>query len=76
MVNLSIQTDSIGQVALFVNGVRKHSIPSWYVSDSIIWGGSALIPLTAGEALTLQGYGNAGTVTANNYHTWFAIYLL
>jgi hypothetical protein len=76
MVNLSVQTDSIGQVALFVNGVRKHSIPSWYVSGSIVWGGSALIPLTAGEALTLQGYGNAGTVTANNYHTWFAIYLL
>jgi hypothetical protein len=35
-----------------------------------------MIPLTAGEALTLQGYGNAGTVTQNTFHTFFAIYLL
>ena len=76
MVNISLMTDSVGQLALFVNGVRKHSIPSWLGASSITWGGSATIPLTAGESLTLQGYGNAGTVTQNQYHTWFAIYLL
>jgi hypothetical protein len=76
LVNVSLLTNSVGQVALHVNGTRKHSIPSWYVSSSVTWGGSAMIPLTAGEALTLQGYGNAGTLTANVYHTWFAIYLL
>jgi hypothetical protein len=76
IVNVSLLTNSLGQVALFVNGTRKHSIPSWYVSSSITWGGSALIPLTAGEALTLQGYGNAGIVEANQYHTFFSIYLL
>jgi hypothetical protein len=76
LVNLSLFTNAVGQVALHVNGTRKHSIPSWYVSSSVTWGGSAMIPLTAGEALTLQGYGNAGTLTANVYHTWFAIYLL
>jgi hypothetical protein len=76
LVNVSLLTNSIGQVALHVNGTRKHSIPSWYVSSSVTWGGSAMIPLTAGEALTLQGYGNSGTLTANVYHTWFAIYLL
>ena len=76
MVNVSLMTDSVGQVALYVNGARKHSIPSWYVSSSATWGGSAMIPLTAGEALTLQGYGNAGTITQNQFHTFFAIYLL
>jgi hypothetical protein len=76
IVNVSLLTNSLGQVALFVNGTRKHSIPSWYVSSSVTWGGSALIPLTAGEALTLQGYGNAGIVEANIYHTFFSIYLL
>jgi hypothetical protein len=76
LVNVSLLTNSVGQVALHVNGTRKHSIPSWLGASSVTWGGSAMIPLTAGEALTLQGYGNAGTLTANVYHTWFAIYLL
>jgi hypothetical protein len=76
LVNVSLLTNSVGQVALHVNGTRKHSIPSWLGASSVTWGGSAMIPLTAGEALTLQGYGVAGTLTANVYHTWFAIYLL
>ena len=76
MINVSLLTDSVGQVALYVNGARKHSIPSWYVSSSVTWGGSAMIPLTAGDALTLQGYGNAGSVSQNTFHTFFAIYLL
>ena len=76
MVNVSLLTDSVGQVAFYVNGARKHSIPSWLGATSATWGGSAMIPLTAGEALTLQGYGNAGTVTQNTFHTFFSIYLL
>jgi hypothetical protein len=35
-----------------------------------------MIPLSSGEVLTLQGYGNAGTVEQNTFHTFFAIYLL
>jgi hypothetical protein len=69
-------TDSVGQVALHVNGNRKHSIPSYPFTSSSTWGGSAMIPLSSGEVLTLQGYGNAGTVTQNTFHTFFAIYLL
>lgn len=76
VVNASILTNAVGQIALFVNGSRKHSIPSWYASSSVTWGGSAIIPLTAGDALTLQGYGNGGSITQNEYHSWFAIYLL
>ena len=76
LVNVSLMTDAVGQVALHVNGVRKHSIPSYPFTSSSTWGGSAMIPLSSGEALTLQGYGNAGTVTQNTFHTFFAIYLL
>jgi hypothetical protein len=76
MVNVSLMTDCIGQVAFHVNGVRKHSIPSGPFTGSTTWGGSGMIPLSAGEALTLQGYGGAGTVTSNIYHTFFSIYLL
>jgi hypothetical protein len=76
MVNLSVLTDSIGQVALHVNGARRHSIPSPPYTGTVTWGGSAMIPLSSGEVLTLQGYGNAGTVTQNTFHTFFAIYLL
>ena len=77
MVIVSIYTNTIGQVGLHVNGTRKHSIPSGPFTGSSTWGGSAVIPLTAGEALTLQGYGgSSGVVYANNYHTWAAIYLL
>jgi hypothetical protein len=76
LVNVSVLTNSIGQVALHVNGNRKHSIPSPPYTGSVTWGGSAMIPLSSGEVLTLQGYGNAGTVEQNTYHTFFAIYLL
>jgi len=76
MVNVSLLTDSVGQVAFHVGGVRKHSIPAPPFSSSITWGGTAMIPLTAGEGLTLQGYGVAGSVTQNQYHTFFSIYLL
>ena len=76
LVNVSLLTDSVGQVALFVNGNRKHSIPSGPFTGTITWGGSAIIPLSSGEVLTLQGYGIAGTVTQNTFHTFFAIYLL
>jgi hypothetical protein len=76
MINISVLTDCIGQVAFYVNGVRKHSIPSGPFTGSTTWGGSGMIPLSAGEALTLQGYGGAGTVTSNIYHTFFSIYLL
>ena len=79
MITLSLFTNCLGQVALFVNGTRKHSIPTNYLAGagSTTWGGSAMIPLTAGEALTLQGYASSGgTLTANQYHTWATIYLL
>jgi hypothetical protein len=76
LVNVSVLTNSIGQVALHVNGNRKHSIPSPPYTGSVTWGGSAMIPLSSGEVLTLQGYGNAGTVEQNTFHTFFAIYLL
>jgi hypothetical protein len=73
LVTLSIYTNNVGQIALHVNGTRKHSIPLTVGTS----GGSAIIPLTAGEALTLQGYaGGSGVVYANQYHTWVAIYLL
>ena len=75
IVHLSLYTDVVGQVAMFVNGTRKHSIPSSTLPAT--WGGSGIIPLTSGDALTLQGYaGSSGTVTQNQYHTWFGIYLL
>jgi hypothetical protein len=76
LVNVSVLTNSIGQVAFHVNGNRKHSIPSGPFTGSVTWGGSAMIPLSSGEVLTLQGYGNAGTVEQNTFHTFFAIYLL
>jgi hypothetical protein len=76
VVNVSLMTDSVGQVALHVNGARRHSIPAPPFTGGITWGGTALIPLTAGESLTLQGYGNAGSVTQNQFHTFFSIYLL
>jgi hypothetical protein len=76
MVNVSLMTDSVGQVALHVNGARRHSIPAPPFTTGITWGGTAMIPLTAGESLTLQGYGNAGSVTQNQFHTFFSIYLL
>ena len=76
MVNVSLMTDSVGQVALFVNGDRRHAIPSYPFSGSNVWGGSAMIPLTAGQSLTLRGYGNAGAIIQNVYHTYFSIYLL
>jgi hypothetical protein len=78
LVTISIYTNTVGQVGLFVNNSRKHSIPAGnYSSGGITWGGSAMIPLTAGEVLTLQGYGSgSGVVYANQYHTWAAIYLL
>jgi hypothetical protein len=76
MVNVSLMTDSVGQVALHVNGARRHSIPAPPFTSGITWGGTAMIPLTAGESLTLQGYGNAGSVTQNQFHTFFSIYLL
>lgn len=73
MVNLSIYTNNISQVALHVNGVRKHSIPGTIGT----FGGSAMIFLFAGEVLTLQGYASSsGVVYANQYHTWFGIYLM
>jgi hypothetical protein len=75
IVHLSLYTDVVGQVAMFVNGTRKHSIPSSTLPST--WGGSSIIPLTSGDALTLQGYAvSSGTVTQNQYHTWFGIYLL
>lgn len=76
VVNLSLLTDAIGQVALHINGARRHSIPFWYSGSSGTYGGTATIPMTAGEALTLQGYGNGGSITQNVYHSWFSIYLL
>jgi hypothetical protein len=76
MVTLSVLTDSIGQVALHVNGARRHSIPSPPYTGTVTWGGTAMIPLSSGEVLTLQGYGNAGTVQQNTFHTFFSIYLL
>jgi predicted heme/steroid binding protein len=76
VVNVSLMTDSIGQVALHVNGARRHSIPAPPFTGNITWGGTALIPLTAGESLTLQGYGTSGSVTQNQFHTFFSIYLL
>jgi hypothetical protein len=78
LITLSIYTNTVGQVALHVNGVRKHSIPaSNYSSGTVTYGGSAMIPLTVGEVLTLQGYGSSsGVLYTNLYHTWASIYLL
>jgi hypothetical protein len=78
LVNVSIYTSSYGinQIALYVNGSRKNSIPTGY--GTAIAGGSAMVILQAGDTLDLRVFNDVGTITlyGNPYHSWFNIYFL
>jgi hypothetical protein len=78
VVNVSIYTSSYGinQIALYVNGARKNSIPTGYGTS--IAGGSAMIILQVGDTLDLRVFNDVGTITlyGNSYHSWFNIYFL
>ena len=78
VVGVSLLTNCIGQVAMFVNGGRTISIVSGLsISSSTTWNGECMVYLTSGDALTLRGYGeNSGTLFANGFHTWFQIRFL
>ena len=78
VVNVSVYTSAyaINQIALYVNGSRKNSIPTGY--GTAIAGGSAMVILQAGDTLNLRVFNDATTVTlyGNAYHSWFNIYFL
>lgn len=82
LINASIyqcMAGYINQIALYIDGVRKQAIPvRIQACNGLISGGSAMIPLTAGQALTLRSFNDIGNVCllANVYHTWFSIYML
>lgn len=82
LVNTSIyqcMPGYINQVALYVDGVRKQAIPvRVQACNGLISGGSGMIPLTAGQGLSLRSFNDLGNVCliANVYHTWFSIYML
>jgi hypothetical protein len=78
VVNASVYTSAYGinQIALYVNGSRKNSIPTGY--GAAIAGGSAMVILQAGDTLNLRVFNDVGTITlyGNAYHSWFNIYFL
>jgi len=78
VVNASVYTSAYGinQIALYVNGSRKNSIPTGY--GTAIAGGSAMVILQAGDTLNLRVFNDVGTITlyGNAYHSWFNIYFL
>jgi hypothetical protein len=78
VVNASVYTSAYGinQIALYVNGSRKNSIPTGYGTS--IAGGSAMVILQAGDTLNLRVFNDVGTITlyGNAYHSWFNIYFL
>ncbi len=78
VVGVSVFTNCIGQVAMFVNGGRTISIVSGTaISSSTTWNGECMVYLNSGDALTLRGYGDgSGTLFANGFHTWFQIRFL
>lgn len=79
IVNVSILQSAVGpnQIALYVNGSRKHSIPI-STSTTYLGGGSAMAILQAGDTLDLRVFNDVTTITlyANAYHSWFNMYLL
>ena len=78
LINASLYTNNVGQIAAFINGNRTISMVSGTaITGGTTWHGTMMIKLTAGDALTLRGYGDSGgTVYQNTYHTWFGIYFL
>ena len=78
LINLSLYTSNVGQVAMFINGSRTSSIPAGVpISGTTTWGGTIMIKMSAGDVLTLRGYGDgSGYVYLNTYHSWFAIWFL
>lgn len=77
-VSVSVYTNCIGQVAMFINGGRTISVVSGTaISGNTTWSGECMVYLSSGDALTLRGYGDSGgTLYANGFHTWFQIRFL
>jgi hypothetical protein len=78
LINASLYTSNVGQIAAFINGSRTISMVSGVaITGGATWHGTMMIKLGAGDALTLRGYGDSGGyVYQNTYHTWFGIYFL
>lgn len=78
LINASLYTTNVGQIAAFINGSRNISMVSGFaVTGGVTWHGTIMIKMNSGDALTLRGYGDSGgTVYQNTYHTWFGIYFL